>query len=169
MFADLPLSSSEPRDGKALFRYLLLHTARRWGWCSLRSRNLLGDRRRASSSLAEEERLRLLRFVLLASLAEAGAHQPLPSSLAHRPKPRLFARSSRTAARPPGSARRASDTDARRAFSELCSRTVLWPLSPSLLRHPASSANKSSIVSRRMSVLILPALTAMTGGRGTWL
>jgi hypothetical protein len=28
------------RNGKALSRQFLLHTARRWGWCSLRSRNL---------------------------------------------------------------------------------------------------------------------------------
>jgi hypothetical protein len=42
----LPPSSSDLSERKALFRHLLLHTARRWGWCSLRSRNLLGDRRR---------------------------------------------------------------------------------------------------------------------------
>jgi hypothetical protein len=40
MFAELPPSSSELTERKALFRHLLLHTARRWGWCSLRSRNL---------------------------------------------------------------------------------------------------------------------------------
>ena len=37
----------------------------------------------------------------------------------------------------------------------------------SFLLHPASSANKSSIVSRRMSVVISPPRTATTGGRGT--
>jgi hypothetical protein len=46
MFGGLPPSSSDLSERKALFRHLLLHTARRWGWCSLRSRNLLGDRRR---------------------------------------------------------------------------------------------------------------------------
>jgi hypothetical protein len=39
-----------------------------------------------SSSLAEEERPCSLRFVLLAPLAEAGAHEPLPSSLASQTK-----------------------------------------------------------------------------------
>ena len=34
----------------------LLHTARRWGWCSLGSRNLLGDRRREHPLVDETER-----------------------------------------------------------------------------------------------------------------
>jgi hypothetical protein len=46
MFAELPPSSSDLSERKALFRHLLLHTARPWGWCSLRSRNLWEDRRR---------------------------------------------------------------------------------------------------------------------------
>jgi hypothetical protein len=46
MFAWLPPSSSDLTERKTLFGHLLLHTARRWGWCSLRSRPLLGDRRR---------------------------------------------------------------------------------------------------------------------------
>src|SRR4029453_3429063 len=37
----------------------------------------------------------------------------------------------------------------------------------SFLLHPASSANKSSMVSRLMSVVISPPRTATTGGRGT--
>jgi hypothetical protein len=45
-------------------------------------RAILGALNPPSSSLAEEERLRSLRFHLLAPLAEAGAWWPLPSSLA---------------------------------------------------------------------------------------
>jgi hypothetical protein len=62
-----------------------------------------------SSSLADENRVRWFPYVLLAALAEAGARQPLPSWLA-------FARSSRTAARQPGSARRRAITDAHARF-----------------------------------------------------
>jgi hypothetical protein len=98
---------------------LLRHTARRWGWRSLRSRvlwwSLAPDRvppccggasrhalrreRRQSRRLPErdpqravasnqtgEERLRSLRFGLLAPLAESGACSPLPSSLASQTK-----------------------------------------------------------------------------------
>src|SRR4051794_4001794 len=45
-------------------------------------------------------------YTLLAPLAEAGAREPLPSSLARRRKACLLAHSSRTAPRQPGSARR---------------------------------------------------------------
>src|SRR4029453_12610470 len=57
-----------------------------------------------SSSLAEERTPVLAPCTLLAPLAEAGACEPLPSSLARRQKTCLLARSSRTAARPPDSA-----------------------------------------------------------------
>jgi hypothetical protein len=50
----------------------------------------------------------LATYPLLAPLAEAGAHKPLPSSLSRRRKACLLARSSRTAARQPGSARRSA-------------------------------------------------------------
>jgi hypothetical protein len=66
-----------------------------------------------SSSLAEEERLCSLLCALLAPLAEAGACEPLPSSLARRRRTCLLARSSRTAARQPGSVRRRAIPDAR--------------------------------------------------------
>ena len=164
MFAGLPPSSSDRRNGKALFRHLLLHTARRWGWCSLRSRNLLGDRRRehresaaavvvartgsraavlrrseptcsspvsddkvggflvrsaasGSEQQTEEKRRHSLRMALLAPLAEAGACWPLPSSLARRRKACLLARSSRAAARQPGSVRRRAIADARHSIA----------------------------------------------------
>ena len=86
--------SAARTSGIRLFR----HTARRWGWRSLRSRVLLW-------SLAEERTPLLPPFTLLAPLAEAGACEPLPSSLARRRKACLLFRSSRTAARQPGSAR----------------------------------------------------------------
>src|SRR5829696_1128214 len=57
----------------------------------------IGRRRRSQ----RKGRLCSLHFTLLASLAEAGAREPLPSSLARR-----LARSSRTAARQPCSVRR---------------------------------------------------------------
>ena len=53
-----------------------------------------------------ERRCLLAPSTLLAPLAEAGACWPLPSSLARRRKACLLPRSSRTAARQPGSARR---------------------------------------------------------------
>jgi hypothetical protein len=68
-----------------------------------------------SSSLADEERVCSLRLALLAPLAEAGARSPLPSSLARRRNACLLPRSSRTAARQPGSAWRRAISDARRA------------------------------------------------------
>jgi hypothetical protein len=80
------------QNGRALFRHLLLHTARRCGWCSLRSRPLLGDRRREhreSAAVVVARRGRtppLTPYALLAPLAEAGACEPLPSSLASQTK-----------------------------------------------------------------------------------
>src|SRR5687768_16503930 len=78
-------------------RALLLATARcgsRFGICRLRRRS------------QTEKRCLLAPSTLLAPLAEAGACKPLPSSLARRRKTCLLPRSSRTAARQPGSARR---------------------------------------------------------------
>jgi hypothetical protein len=66
-----------------------------------------------SSSLAEERTPLLAPYILLAPLGEAGACQPLPSSLARRRRTCLLARSSRTAARQPGSVRRRAIPDAR--------------------------------------------------------
>jgi hypothetical protein len=62
-----------------------------------------------SSSLGDEKACPLALYILLAPLAEAGACEPLPSSLARRRKTCLLARSSRTAARQPISARRGRD------------------------------------------------------------
>src|SRR5215218_4753426 len=66
-----------------------------------------------SSTLAHERACLLAPSTLLAPLAEAGAWWPLPSSLARRRKTPLLPRSSRTAARQPGSARRRRDPDKR--------------------------------------------------------
>src|SRR5687768_18238928 len=66
-----------------------------------------------SSTLADERACLLAPSTLLAPLAEAGAWWPLPSSLARRRKTCLLPRSSRTAARQPGSARRRCDPDKR--------------------------------------------------------
>ena len=66
-----------------------------------------------SSTLAHERACLLAPSTLLAPLAEAGAWWPLPSSLARRRKTCLLPRSSRTAARQPGSARRRRDPDKR--------------------------------------------------------
>jgi len=54
----------------------------------------------------DQKRVPLPPYTLLAPLAEAGAREPLPSSLARRRKACLLAHSSRTAPRQPGSVRR---------------------------------------------------------------
>jgi hypothetical protein len=81
------------------------------------SRIALWIRRRRRRSL-RKERLHSLLCPLLAPLAEAGACEPLSSSLARRRKTCLLPRSSRTAARQPGSVRRRAITDARSLMSE---------------------------------------------------
>jgi hypothetical protein len=67
-----------------------------------------------------KERLCSLLCPSLAPLAEAGACEPLPSSLARRRRTCLLARSSSTAARQPGSVRRARDPDARSISTRSC-------------------------------------------------
>jgi hypothetical protein len=79
-----------------------------------------------SSSLAEEERLRSLRFHLLAPLAEAGAWWPLPFSLARIRKACMLPRSSRTAARQTWSVRRRAIPDARSGFT--CWQSNAWAI-----------------------------------------
>jgi hypothetical protein len=74
--------------------------------CSLRSLRIALWSPPTSSSLGDEKRAPSLLCTLLAPLAEAGTSEPLPSSLARRRTAGLFAPSSRTAARQPGSARR---------------------------------------------------------------
>jgi hypothetical protein len=91
---------------------LLRHTARRWGWRSLRSACLCGrsQRKERLCSLRVHCSLRSLRLALVS---------PLPSSLARR---RRTCRSSRTAARQPGSARRARDSRRSQHFEHIFNR-----------------------------------------------
>src|SRR6185436_5937169 len=105
MFAEEPPSSSDPTkrlcrristvlDG---FRRLLLQIG---------GANIAGADRAAEAAYFVVARGRkacpLAPYALLAPLAEAGACEPLPSSLARRRRACLRARSSRTAARQPG-------------------------------------------------------------------
>jgi hypothetical protein len=93
----------------------------------------------------------LVPCTLLASLAEAGACGPLPSSLARRRKACLLARSSRTAARQPGSARRRGirislrPTDARRASLLVC-------VGSRCRRKPESASGRSGLNDRNRAL-----------------
>jgi hypothetical protein len=125
-----------------------------------------------SSSLAEVRTPPLAPCTLLAPLAEAGAHWPLPSSLARRRRTCLLARSFRTAARQPGSVRRRAIPDARSSVFKLLAHRALNPppssslaevrtppLAPCTLLAPLAEAGAhwplpSSLARRRRTCLL---------------